>query len=266
MEWYIQNYDNPVINYPIVKHPGKLIRNWYTGDHVMRLITIKEYFTSLGVLELFDPNDPSSLKIMQYHSMNPWGFVGYQIGEAILITTGYYHPEKVTIKIRGVEYSCERYYCGSPDNSVWKYGNSEVVHGSLETDKTIIAKDVNSWKGEFTGKNGIHSLADLMEPKKQEIIIRDIMWFNLKAIKNKLFESGLTIDHIKEKKWTINSADNMLSFDVRCSISGILASAHLCGAQGVLNLLNSEISMRDELGTSILKYMADYCDYETIFE
>src|ERR1700733_4985795 len=58
---------------------------------------------------------------LQYHSHNSLGFVGYQLGEALMIDLGYYQ-----------------------DSSY--YGNGAAT---------------NTWDGTFTGKGGIHSLADL---------------------------------------------------------------------------------------------------------
>jgi hypothetical protein len=79
--------------------------------------TVNEFFTKLGINEIYNPTTPhdsNMFKSMQYNSLNAWGFVGYQLGEAVLIDAGYYSPK--TVKIEGKEY--DNFYMFVPD-STW---------------------------------------------------------------------------------------------------------------------------------------------------
>lgn len=67
---------------------------------------------------------------LQYKSVNSLGFVGYQLGEALLIDLGYYKDDVY-------------------------YGNGAAT---------------NTWDGTFTGKNGIHSLEDLKTELQEHVI------------------------------------------------------------------------------------------------
>ncbi|MGE4373794.1 MAG: glycosyl hydrolase family 18 protein [Xanthobacter sp.] len=76
-------------------------------------------------------NGELSWRDMQYLSQNSLGFVGYQLGEALLIDTGYYEAETY-------------------------YGNGA---GS------------NLWQGSFTGKDGVESLGDLKSNVQEAVIL-----------------------------------------------------------------------------------------------
>ena len=91
---------------------------------------------------------------MAYRSLNVFGFVGYQFGEALLIDLGYY------------------------DADVY-YGNGA---------------DTNAWLGAWTGKNGADSLEDFMTKEVQDLAIRDAFGHNLEIITDGLADAGRTLD------------------------------------------------------------------------
>lgn len=244
LDWYLSSWDSPAISAPQVSAPGRAIRDPHTGNLEIRRMTVRDYFAALGVGELFEPENPESLRAMQYRSMNALGFVGYQIGEAILVTTGHYTPERVT---RGAQ-TWDRYYFGSVDPSAWRNGCRELVYRIPGTAKDIVATDVNCWRGSFTGKHGIFALADLFVPEKQERVVREIMRSNLATIREQLLRDGDPLERALER--------------VTCTASGLLAAAHLCGAFAAAEFLRSGAIGSDELGTSLARYLDQFAGYD----
>ncbi len=114
-----------------------------------------------GSVEDFYPNYTSwsdltddEWETMAYRSMNSFGFVGYQFGEALLIDLGYY------------------------DDDVY-YGNGAST---------------NTWDGTWTGKNGVNSLEDFMTKAAQDVAIEEEFGFNLKHIEEGLAAAGKSLD------------------------------------------------------------------------
>ncbi|MEO4041879.1 hypothetical protein AAFN47_09775 [Hoeflea sp. CAU 1731] len=91
---------------------------------------------------------------MAYRSMNVFGFVGYQFGEALLIDLGYY------------------------DDDVY------YLNGA----------DTNTWDGAWTGKNGANSLEDFMTKEVQDQAILDAFGHNLEIIEDGLEAAGTSLD------------------------------------------------------------------------
>ncbi|MGY3869105.1 hypothetical protein ACW5W4_06130 [Aeromonas crassostreae] len=152
--------------------PGRLVRDCSTGTLLFEPTTISGFFDKLGIGSLYNPATPTDgamFRTMQYNSMNAWGFIGYQLGEAVLIDTGYYSPKQVTVD--GKEY--DGFYMFVPD-STWAGCKTEAlaeIEGS--GGNKVYVTDVNRWQGTFVGKHGVNSLADLRLPEKQELVMRD---------------------------------------------------------------------------------------------
>lgn len=91
---------------------------------------------------------------MAYRSLNSFGFVGYQFGEALLIDLGYYDDD-------------------------FYYGNGAP---------TI------TWDGTWTGKNGVASLEDFMTKEAQDVAIQEAFGHNLGIIENGLGAAGKSLD------------------------------------------------------------------------
>lgn len=96
----------------------------------------------------------SEWEIMAYRSMNTFGFVGFQFGEALLIDLGYYDDDHY-------------------------YGNGAAT---------------NTWDGAWTGKNGVESLEDFMTAEAQNVAIREAFGHNLKIIEAGLAAAGKSLD------------------------------------------------------------------------
>jgi len=71
--FYQQNLDNPVYNYAQVTAPGEIVRNPVTGSMVSEPTTIREFFTKLGVISLYNEtatDQAAMFRQMQYNSLN----------------------------------------------------------------------------------------------------------------------------------------------------------------------------------------------------
>jgi hypothetical protein len=259
-DWYIENMDNPIIEYPKVIKPGKIKRDHKTGNFCMAKLTVKEYFESLGIFHLFNPYDRNCIKIMQYNTINPLGFVGYQLGESILISTEYYIPPEKAIDNNGQKNFYKKYYFGEIDKQFWKNSTTEVLYTFPETNNTILATDVNYWEGDFIGKDGIYSFFDLVLPDKQEKVIREVMKFNYTFLKNLFYSENIKLENtIKQYNKTFYKNDQKIS------LSGVLAAAYLVGAVATLIFFKEGIVAKDEFNTSIEKYLLEYSNYKIDF-
>jgi hypothetical protein len=259
-DWYIDNYERPAISYPKVESVGRIARDPSTGNGVNVQMTVRGYFQALGIDDLFDMDSPNCMRQMQYAAVNFLGFVGYQFGEAILSTCGYYEPEIIQIQDEDDEISCVRRYCGEIDNKVWAGNCNEVFYHSPFTRATMIATDVNRWHGTFTGKDEIHSFTDLKQPEKQELVIRSVLRHNYEFIAKALdifCDDGISRRIGNEIIWP--SSKNA---DIgHLSLSGALAAAHLCGPEGTVKFLTETRDARDEFGTSIERYLFMFHGY-----
>ncbi len=224
-DFYLQNFDNPVYTYAQVTSPGRLVRDCSTGSMISEPTTINQFFTKLGVNTIYNPLTPTDAEMfrqMQYNSMNAWGFIGYQLGEAVLIDAGYYSPKLVNID--GEEY--DSFYMFVPD-STWVGCKTEAlaeIEGS--GGNKVYVTDNNRWEGTFVGKNGVNSLADLRLPEKQELVMRDAMHFNVKVISKLLADANMTWEQALAKSWLGKDA-NGNPIQIQATMSGILAAAHL---------------------------------------
>ncbi|GHB26380.1 hypothetical protein GCM10007094_13330 [Pseudovibrio japonicus] len=131
-----------------------------------------------GSVQDFYPNrdswgdlDDDQWNAMSYRSMNAFGFVGYQFGEALLIDLGYY------------------------DHDVF-YGNGAVS---------------NSWDGSWTGKNNVQSLDDFMTPEAQEVAIQEAFGYHLQIIEIGLSNSGRMLDDFIGREFTYQQDDQQVS-------------------------------------------------------
>ena len=249
--WYSANYNTPVVTAPCVTAPGRVVRD-DTGSIEFQRMTVAEYFVSLGVSHLFDDASVECLRAMQYAVVNCLGFIGYQIGEAILITTRYYVPEKIGVVTDGTMVQYERFYCDALESSTWRGGCREMLHRSPGASKEVLATDVNRWRGTFTGKHGVFGLGDLKKPERQDLVIREILHHNYERTYRALAHDAVKCTH---RGPTTSKPEY--------SVSGVLAAAHLCGADAVINFVRSGRVARDEFGTSLPDYLHKFSGYDT---
>lgn len=263
-DFYLDNLNNPVYNYAQVTQPGHIVRDCATGSMIPEPTTISQFFAKLGVDGIYNPGTPYDAEMyrsMQYNSLNAWGFVGYQLGEALLIDSGYYSPK--TAIIDGTEYDSFYIFL---DDSTWIGCETEAlaeIPGS--GGNQVLATHINQWEGSFVGKNGIHSFSDLLIPEKQELVIRDAMRFNYNVMTQLLQDANMTWAQALVKSWP-GTDENGNPIQVQATMSGLLAAAHLRGAWGAGALLTNDSITCDELGTCITTYVHKFGGFNTIFD
>lgn len=112
----------------------------------------------------------------------------------------------------------------------------------------------NLWKNGWTGKRGISSKRDFLQNKNkvQEVAMGEALALNCKYLNSSLQQKGSSINKYLGRKKN----------GVTVTTSGILAAAHLNGAQAAADLLvNGKVS-RDENGTSIVAYLKEFGGYQ----
>jgi hypothetical protein len=255
-EWYCRNYDSPVMRYVMVKAPGRLIRHERTGDPMFRIMSVREYFQALGVVDWFDPSNPHCVRSMQYRSKNGWGFVGYQLGEAILISNGYYQPEQVEVVLGdGTPATVGSWYLGHIGAEMWADGRHVRLDADPHSGAAVLATDVNCWRGSFTGLDGVWSFEDLLIPERQDAVVRRTLRNGLRDVHKAMQRASVVSGGAPDRIFTFQGRRFL------CSESGIAAALHLRGSDAVIELLLEDVVSSDELGTSILSYMDKFGGY-----
>jgi len=257
--YYEQNYDNPnAINYPVVNYPGRVVSD-PNGNPVYSRTSVRDFFRKIGVADLYvyGSRNPEMFKKMQYSVINFIGFVGYQFSERDLWDLGYY----THYDAQGLE----EYYSDVP-NSTWANGVRDTIINNVHV------TDVNTWGGVFSGKHGINSFDDFKKPELQEFIALDHFQYKYNRIVSVLAGGGKTLDDYIGAKLYWNRCVPKISpppggrgNEVVVTISGLLAGAHLRGAEGVASLLIDHQNHADEIGTTVLQYVQDYAGYDTPF-
>lgn len=256
---YNKNFNEPYIDYQIVDSPGRVVRD-NDGNPEHRMMTVKEYFTAIGVSDIFKlgSTDPKMFLAMQAKTTNFLGFVGFQFADGDLRDLGYYVH---------IEDGLPTYYMDLP-NSTWANG-VRSIHGVIDGILHNIT-DVNTWDGTWLGKNNIHSFAGFVDPAKHILVIKDHFALKHNNTIDELAKRDKNIqDYLQTKVyWSmldpkVSPPPGGRSDEVVISMSGLLAGAHLRGAGGVVALLVDHKNPADEIGTHILEYVQDYGDYST---
>ena len=254
---YHDKYNDPnAIQYPKVDSPGRVMRD-KNGNYVYANMSYKEYFDTIGVGDIYvlGSTDPEMFKKMQYSVINFLGFVGYQFSEQDVWFLNYYeHLDAAGYR---------KYYVDVP-NSTWANGVRDKIINF--PDGPVHVTDVNTWGGIWIGKNGINSFEDFKDPDKQDFIAKDhfaLKYGNIVKMLNstpgaKPLEEYLNT-YLYWDKCTpsFSPPPGGRSNQVLVTMSGLLAGAHLRGAQGVVDLLVSHKNNADEIGTTILQYVQD---------
>ncbi|MGA4605144.1 hypothetical protein [Pseudoalteromonas maricaloris] len=252
-DWYIKNYQLKSVDYIRVVEPGKVYRNPNTGLFQKDRLTVQEYFQSLGIDEYFDPTDRSCLKVMQYRCINPWGYVGYQVGEELLIDAGYYLPLVKSVEVAGKLLQCPSFYTGYVSESSWRQGKQLQVIFHPDLNHYVLATDINRWQGQFTGKNGIYSFKDLIKGESQDRLITDLLRHNLSRLVALLDLENISLSDVLDKS---------ICDDIAISLSGILSCCHLNGVQATADFLINSTVHEDQIGTTSLDYMRKFANYD----
>ena len=271
-DWYNDNWTKPIIeSYPEVEYPGRVVRDPATGEPVQRHnLTVQQYFDTIGVGNLYDPADPNpDWEKIQASVINYLGFIGFQFQESDLHDLGYYDYETFTSN----QISYPAHYVDVP---VYHWKNDVTMFLDSDPDEVsepmFVTDTVHFEDGHFTGKHDISSLEDFIDPNKQIYIIRDHFTNKYNRIVKGLESRGKDLaDYLRTTvTWDgltppISHPPGGRSNSVMITLSGLLAGAHLRGAQGVIELLVDHQNPSDENGTYILQYVQDYAGYQTPF-
>ncbi len=279
--FYDENWNKPTsISYPEVDYPGRVKRDPSTGKPIQASnLTVQEYFTAIGLASLYDPTAPShDWRKIQAAVINYLGFVGFQFQESDLQVLGYYtyvylpYPPASEAQQDGIVYYPEHYVdvpVSHWENGVTVFFTSDPA---LVSKPTWVTDTVHFVDANFTGKNGIGSNADFMDPDKQIYIIKDHFTNKYQGIVAGLEAQGKTLADFlgTDLYWDqldppVSPPPEGLSNKVDVTLSGLLAGAHLRGAGGIVDLLINHKNSQDENGTYILQYVQVYAGYQTPF-
>ncbi len=247
------------------------------GSVVGETHSVKRYFQKLDVDRFYDNNASLEerkrmIRKMQYSSLNAWGFVGYQNGEATLIDSGYYIP--IT------ENGLSKYYSARPASEWAATGtgrqSEDTCTGVKETitfmwpggTVQLITPQVNEWLGTFSGKDDIYHFDDMRIPAKQEQIIRALMRSNYIKFRNLMQERGKDWSDILGTSYDYKHIENgqQVIKTTTITMSGIIAATHLRGALGVILAIFEGTDSGDETGTTAGFYMDMFQGHDTVFD
>ena len=262
-----QYFGNDMItSYPKVVSPGHVYRD-DAGNYVNAPMNLRDYFTTIDVIEIYNPDNtnPLMFQAMQYSVINFLGFIGYQFSESDLQVLGYYNYAKD-------DQGYPIYYVDVPTSN-WAHGVRDKVMAIKQPDGTtqnIHVTDVNRWGGTFTGKGGIYTLKDF-KSGKSDAIAKDHFTFKYNNIVKLLAADQKTVKDFIGTTLYWDQLDPSLKPPknvpnaVVVTYSGLLAGAHLRGAEGVYQLLVEHKNPQDEVGTAILQYVYQFGGYQTPF-
>jgi hypothetical protein len=132
----------------------------------------------------------------------------------------------------------------------YQFGEAALIDlGYVRLDRNIYDND---YGGGFTGKDGIHSIADFLNnPRVQEKAMRSwikLMWRYIEG------------ENLDRYAWTRVG-------EVVLTPSGMLGATHLLGTGGLKDFIESGGSRRivDPYGTPVLKYVSQLTGYEIPF-
>jgi hypothetical protein len=245
LDWYVANLDTKVMDYWAVRHPGRLVRSTETGSPVPQRCTISEFLDATGVLDPFLDRDTVGLAAAQAAVINPWGFVGFQFGEPLLIDLQYYRPAMEDVVVDGQQLSVPSYYASSLPDTAWRDGRTSSLYQDESTGRWRVGTDVNRWQGTFTGRDGVHSFEDLRRYDCQLAILRRSLRHSVTILNRHFGKSGQDL-------WTAGA-------DLPAPAS-LLGAAHLAGPFGVVAYLQHGQPHRDETGTSMTTYLDAFAD------
>lgn len=242
LDWYRANMKARVLDYWAVERPGRIVRSWEDGTPVRERVTVAEFLERTGVAELFAEVGPAGISAVQAAVVNPWGFVGYQFGEALLIDLQYYRPASQEATVEGRQVSLPCYYASLPD-STWRGGRRHCVYRDEWSGLVRIGTDVNTWQGTFTGKDGVASFADLRDYGRQLAVLRASLRHN----------AGIMSRYLADR-----AAEGPARRTPRPSLASLLAACHLCGPAAVMDYLSGGPARADEAGTPVTAYLREF--------
>lgn len=252
--WYVDHLEREVVDAVEVEAVGRPKRT-STGQLMRTRNTVEAYFRHLGVFDLFESQDETSLRAMQCGAMNALGFVGFQVGEGILVDCGYYRPRMVEVPFgRGLA-TVPMLYAGQLPERTWANDVRECVTVLPGWTSPILATDANRWEGSFSGLDGIWSLDQLRTVRGQYAVIRRVMAHMHRTLRDLLAARGGHLDAFLPQAPT--GQDTVVA-----TLSGVLASTHLCGPYAVADWVVDRREASDEFGVTLSEYMIRFSGYD----
>ena len=260
---YATYYDIPVLEYQKVEAPGRPARD-EDGNVPVVPMTYGEYFYTTGVGSIYKvgSEDPEMFRRMQSATVNYLGFVGFQFSESDLWVLGYYEHYD--------DQGLPTYYVDL-GSSAWANGVRDYIMFDTSQNLWVHATDHNTWEGNWLGKHGINSYQDFIDPDKHRFVIDDhfeykynnLVRFLARTPGAKSLSYYTTNFYLYWSKLHPKAKPPKGYPDrVPITLSGLLAGAHLRGAQGVVNLLVDGTNAADENGTYILEYVQKFAGYK----
>ena len=241
---YAAGFDVPSLEYWKVRETGVLWRDMRTGRAAKEVISYAEYFRRLGYPLTRHQLTPEWLGLARYHAINPWGFVGFQLGEAALIDAGHYLPKIVFHEGRPIA----SYYTGTLTDATWANGVESTVYFPSNHDAPIMATNRNRWEGSFTGKDGVCCFEDLLSPSRQRRVMTSIITRNLLSLEDLIRKAGSSPAEIVRQRGV--------------TITGCAAACHLVGTYGTFRMLMTGKDATDEIGTSASMYCIHFGKFQ----
>jgi len=252
---YLAQWREPSIEYWKVDNENRLLRTSTDGSGSKERIGYDEYFRRLGLPTSRSGLSLEALKRMRYAATNPWGFVGFQFGEALLTDLGHYSPStRLIVDRSGRATAAPIMYVGGLPDQTWAGGRHEVLWQEEIDAPAIIATSTNTWRGAFTGLDGANSFSDLQRPDIQTRIMVRAVAHSRRRITQSLDDTGLT--------WALALSRASETLREPITISGCLAAAHLCGAEAAGRYLIQQRTTADEAGTTLESYLLRFSGYE----
>jgi hypothetical protein len=230
----------PMVDYWAVQRPGRLRRSFADGEPIPERITFQEFLVRTGVAELYGSGSAAEVQAARFAVMNPWGFVGYQFGEALLIDLHYYEPAGEEAVVDGRPERLPSYYTSALAPSTWRHGRTRLVFHDEDARVRRVGTDVNEWSGTFTGQDGICSLEDLRTKAGQLAVLRGSLRRNAEIVDGHLRSHD-------EDLWSPRPGQP--------GPAAILAACHLCGPWAITAWLTDGEVRRDEAGTALTTYL-----------
>lgn len=239
----VADLETSELDYWSVEHPGRLVRQTGDGSPVRDRISVAEFLERTGVSDLFARLGSIGIRAVQAAVINPWGFVGYQFGEPLLIDLQYYRPAIEEVDFGGEIISVPSYYASSLPESTWQSGRRSFLFFDELSGHFRVGTDVNTWRGTFTGKDGVNSFEDLRRFQCQVAILRGSLRRSAAVVDRQLRRMGDSLWASGDRPWTA---------------AGLMAASHLGGPHSVVEYLRTGAEHADEAGTAIGRYIEKF--------
>lgn len=179
---------------------------------------------------------------LQYRAIDGRGFVGYRFGEELLEALGYYRPSTRAVEER-------------------------KALARLRPEERA-ARVSNRWDGQFTGLQGAFSLKDFATAGVQEIAIGEAFAWHLQRIIS-LLPDDLGLGDMVGRRIEMDPPPGSRGIGrttVEVTVSGILAAAHVYGAQAVADYLLGAASPKDDMAQGVHRLMREFAGYATPYD